>query len=125
MQTATLKVKALCRQAGLNQSLDDLLRRLNPMLRGWCGYFRPGVSSRIFSWLSHDTWQRVWRWLRRKHRQDTIAELRRLYRHGGWWPADQKTEMFNPEKVSTTRYRYRSKVIPSPWPSPDEEPHPA
>ncbi len=125
VQAATRKVKTLCRQVGLNQPLDDLLRRLNPMLRGWCGYFRSGVSSRVFSWLSHYTWHRVWRWLRRKHRHATIAELRRLYCRGGWWPTAQGREMFNPEKLSTTRYRYRGKVIPSPWPSTDEEPHAA
>ena len=30
------KVKTLCRQVGTNQTLDDLLRRLNPALQGWC-----------------------------------------------------------------------------------------
>ena len=38
------------------------------MLRGWCAYFQPGVSSVTFSYLSHYAWQTVWRWLRRKHR---------------------------------------------------------
>jgi RNA-directed DNA polymerase len=122
VQAVKRKVKTLCRQVGVNQSLDDLLRRLNPTLRGWCGYFRPGVSSAVFSYLSHYAWQRVWGWLRRKHRRSTIAELRRHYCGGRWWPASQGIEMFHPEKVGTTRYRYRGSVIPSPWPSTDEEP---
>ncbi len=42
----------------MNQPLDDLLRRLNPALRGWCAYFRPGVSSATFAYLSHYLWQR-------------------------------------------------------------------
>lgn len=122
LQSAKRKIKTLCRQVNVNQSLDDLLRRLNPMLRGWCGYFKPGVSSVTFSYLSHYAWQTVWRWLRRKHRRSTIADLRRLYCRGGWWPTGQSGEMFDPEKVGTTRYRYRGSVIPSPWPSTDEEP---
>jgi RNA-directed DNA polymerase len=122
VQAVKRKVKTLCRQVGVSQSLDDLLRRLNPMLRGWCGYFRPGVSSAVFAYLSHYAWQTVWRWLRRKHRRATIGELRRRYCRGGWWPASQATEMFHPEKVGTTRYRYRGSVIPSPWPSTHEEP---
>lgn len=125
LQAAKRKIKTLCRQVGVNQPLDDLLRRLNPMLRGWCGYFRPGVSSKTFSYLSHYTWQTVWRWLRRKHRKTTITQLRRQYCRGRWWPTTQHQEMFDPEKVGTTRYRYRGSVIPSPWPSPDEEPHAA
>jgi RNA-directed DNA polymerase len=121
VQAAKRKVKTLCRQVGPNQSLDDLLRRLNPMLRGWCGYFKPGVSSAVFSYLSHYAWQTVWRWLRRKHRRASIAELRHRYCSGGWWPASQHREMFHPEKVSTTRYRYRGSVIPSPWPTTDKD----
>jgi RNA-directed DNA polymerase len=121
VQAAKRKIKTLCRQVAVNQSLDDLLRRLNPMLRGWCGYFRPGVSSVVFAYLSHYAWRTVWRWLRRKHRRSTIAELRGQYCRGGWWPASQHREMFHPEKVGTTRYRYRGSVIPSPWPSTDED----
>ncbi|WP_343074421.1 group II intron maturase-specific domain-containing protein [Phytoactinopolyspora limicola] len=31
-----------------HRTLPDLLCRLNPTLRGWCPYFRHGVSSRTF-----------------------------------------------------------------------------
>ena len=42
-------------RSNTNQPLDVLLRQLNPMLRGWCAYFRPGVSSATFAYLSHYT----------------------------------------------------------------------
>src|SRR5664280_302706 len=58
----------------------------------------------------------VWRWLRRKHRRSTWKELRRDYCRGGWWPSGQDLELFDPEKVGTTRYRYRGSIIPTPWP---------
>jgi hypothetical protein len=35
-------VKKLCRQAEVSQPLDELIRRLNQAVRGWCAYFRPG-----------------------------------------------------------------------------------
>ena len=41
-----------------HRTLADLLRRLNPALRGWCNYFRHGVSSATFSYLDHYTWSR-------------------------------------------------------------------
>ncbi|PWK89554.1 RNA-directed DNA polymerase [Lentzea atacamensis] len=44
------KVKTACLQ-NVNDSLADLLRRLNPMLRGWTAYFRPGVSNATFEYL--------------------------------------------------------------------------
>ena len=40
------KIKTLCRQVGVNQPFDDLLRRLAPAMRGWCGYLWHGVSVR-------------------------------------------------------------------------------
>ncbi|MEU6019478.1 group II intron maturase-specific domain-containing protein [Streptomyces sp. NPDC047515] len=109
------KVKMLCREVEVNQPLDDLLRRLNMALRGWCAYFRPGVSSATFAYLSHYTWQTVWRWMRRKHRRSTWKELRNRYCGGGWWPASENRELFDPEKVGTTRYRCRGSAIPAPW----------
>jgi RNA-directed DNA polymerase len=113
----TGKVKALCRRMDTSQPLDALLIRLNWMLWGWCAYFRPGVSSATFKYLSSYTWARVIRWLRRKHRRITVKELRRRFCGGGWWPGTEERSLFNPAKVSTTRYRYRGTVIPTPWPS--------
>jgi RNA-directed DNA polymerase len=101
----------------VNLSLDALLHQLNPVLRGWTTYFRPGVSSRAFNYLRAYTWRRVMSWLRRKHRRITWKQLRRHYCPDGWWPAIGTTRMFNPGAVRTTRYRYRGATIPSPWPS--------
>ena len=125
VRAAAGKVKMLCRQVGVNQPLDVLLRRLNASLRGWCGHFRPGVSSAVFAYLSYYTWRTVWRWLRRKHRRSTRKQLRAQYCGGRWWPAGRELEMFDPAKVGTTRYRYRGSVIPSPWPHAIEETHAA
>jgi RNA-directed DNA polymerase len=107
------KVKAIT-QTDHQQTLDQLIHRLNPVLRGWCAYFRSGVSSRTFNYLRAYTWQRVVRWLRRKHPKTNWRWLRRRYLPG-WWPTDAKTVLFNPGSVSTTRYRYRGNRIPTPW----------
>ncbi len=116
----TRKVKTLCRQVATSQPLGVLLRRVNSTLRGWCAYFRAGVSSATFAYLSHYTWRTIWRWMRRKHRRSTWKDLRRRYCGGRWWPSDQDLVLFDPQKVRTTRYRYRGSVIPSPWPLTDE-----
>jgi RNA-directed DNA polymerase len=116
LKAVMAKVKTLCRQVEVNQPLDELIRRLNQAVRGGCAYFRPGVSSATFAYLSHYLWQTVWRWLRRKHRRTTWKELRRQYCGGGWWPRGQR-ELFDPETLGTTRYRYRGSIIPSPWPA--------
>jgi RNA-directed DNA polymerase len=117
VRAVTGKVKTLCRRMDTSQPLDALLRQLNPALKGWCVYFRPGVSSAVFHYLSYYTWLRVGRWLRPKHPKSGWKDLRRRYCDDGWWPASEERSLFNPAKVSTTRYRYRGAVIPTPWPA--------
>jgi RNA-directed DNA polymerase len=111
------KVRACCRTTGTGLPLDALLLRVNPVLRGWCAYFRHGVSSATFHYLRSYVWGRVIGWLRRKHRRATWKELRRRYCGGRWWPASDERALFNPSSVSTTWYRYRGAVIPAPWPA--------
>ena len=110
------KVKMWCRQVDTNQPLDVLLARINPLLKGWTAFFRPGVSSKTFQYLSAYVWRRVAGWIRRKHPGISRKEFRRRYGGGGWWPRGQELALFNAGLVTTTRYRYRGSVIPSPWP---------
>jgi hypothetical protein len=88
------KIKEITR-SGTNQSLDQLLHRLNPVLRGWCAYFRSGQSSRTFQYLRHYTWWRVVRWLRRKHSKRNWAWLKRHHLPGRM-PTGQETMLYNP-----------------------------
>jgi RNA-directed DNA polymerase len=114
------KVRELtCR--GTNPSLEALLHRLNPVLRGWTSYFRHGVSKATFNYLRAFVWHRVVGWLRRKYRRATWKELRRRHLGNGWWPEENGVKLFNPASVPVSYYRYRGKNIPAPWPIRTEE----
>ena len=108
------KVKAITRQT-TSQTLEHLLRQLNPVLRGWTAYFRHGVSAATYAYLRHYTWRRVIAWLRHKHPRGNWKQLRRQYLDTGWWPYQGDTVLFNPAAVRVTRYRYRGARIPTPW----------
>lgn len=116
VKAVTAKVKAICRR-NINQPLQTLIRQLNPALRGWCAYFRPGVSAATFADLARYTRDRIIRWARRKHRRITWKAIRRRYCNGGWWPVTTEIALFNPTAMCTTRYRYRGTAIPAPWPA--------
>jgi RNA-directed DNA polymerase len=118
LRAVMARVKTICRQVDTNHPLDILLLQINPVLRGWTAFFRPGVSSVTFQYLDAYVWRRVIGWIRRKHRRISRKELRRRYCDGGWWPRGQERELFHTGLVRTTRYRYRGSVIPSPWPLP-------
>ena len=116
-RAALASVKAKVRGATrgtTNQSLSELLNRLNPVLRGWTNYHRHGAASKTFSYLSAFTWRRVWIWLRHKHPKATVKDLRRRYLPG-WWPTQDEARLFKPDTVAIVRYRYRGAAIPSPW----------
>jgi RNA-directed DNA polymerase len=116
VMAVTGKVRALTR-LNRNQPLEVLLHNLNTVLRGWCSYFQPGVSSATFHYLRAFTWRRVIGWLRRKHPRMSWKTLRRRYCQGGWWPTHGEVALFNPARIRTTRYRYRGVAIPTPWAS--------
>jgi len=112
------KIKAITRQ-GTNNPLSTLLRQINAALRGWTVYFRHGVSKQTFGYLGHYTWQRVIRWLRRKHRRASWRSIRGRYllaiTANTLVPHDDGVTLFNPASVAVTRYHYRGTKIATPW----------
>jgi len=107
------KVRSLTRRAQ-HKTLADLLRRLNPVLRGWCTYFQHGVSARTFGYVDHFTWGRIVGWLRKRHLRLNWGTLHRRYLPN-WEIRDGTVEMYRPQRVAITRYRYRGTRIPTPW----------
>jgi RNA-directed DNA polymerase len=109
------RVRTLTRR-GSHRRLADLLRRLNPVLRGWCNYFRHGVSQRTFSYVDYFAFWRVFGWLRKRHLGLNKHTLVR--RHlPSWKISDDGIELFRPEAVAIVRYRFRGTKIPTPWSS--------
>jgi RNA-directed DNA polymerase len=109
------KVRWLTRRAR-HRTLADLLRRLNPVLRGWCNYFRHGVSKRTFGYVDHFAFWRVVGWLRKRHLGLNIHTLVR--RHlPGWEIRDGGIDLFRPNRFAVARYRHRGTKIPTPWAS--------
>lgn len=107
------KVRTLTRRAR-HRTLADLLAAINPVLRGWCNYFRHGVSKRTFCYLDHFTWWRIVSWLRKRHLGLNWQTIHRRYLPG-WEIRDGRTELFRPRAETVNRYRYRGAQIPTPW----------
>ena len=109
------KVRSLTRREK-HRTLADLLRRLDPVLRGWCTYFRHGVSKRTFDYLDHYAFWRIVGWLRKRHLKLDWGTLHRRFLPG-WEVRDGGIELFRPRAVAVTRYRFRGTKIPTPWAS--------
>lgn len=59
------KIKAVTREQF--HTAESLIRKLNPILRGWGNYYRHVVSKTIFTLIDSYTFDRVFRWLSHKH----------------------------------------------------------
>ena len=113
------KVRSLTRRRR-HRTYAEMLRALSRVLRGWCNYFRHGVSSRTFSYLDHYTFWRVVGWLRKRHAGLNWGTLRGRYLPN-WELRDGRTEMFRPRTVAIERYRYRGTRILTPWTLPPQQ----
>jgi RNA-directed DNA polymerase len=113
--SVTTKVRSLTARHK-HRRLADLLPSVNAVLRGWCNYFRHGVSARTFGYLDYFTWWRIFGWLRKRHPGLNKGMLvRRHLPH--WEIRDGGIEMFRPRAIAIERYRYRGTRIPTPWTS--------
>ncbi len=107
------KVRTLTRRAR-HRTLADLLHKLNPVLRGWCTYFRHGVSARTFDYVGHFAFWRIVGWLRKRHPGLNMHTLVRRFLPG-WEIRDGGITLFRPAEVAIMRYRFRGTRIPNPW----------
>ena len=71
-------IRGLIKARG-SDSLRELVRLLNPRIRGWANYFRGLVSSRVFSYVDNAIYDSMVRWMRRRHPRKGLAWLRRRY----------------------------------------------
>jgi RNA-directed DNA polymerase len=46
---------------------QTVIKRLNPIIRGWAAYYRTQVSSEVFNTLDHYLWQLAYKWARFSH----------------------------------------------------------
>jgi RNA-directed DNA polymerase len=57
----------------------NLIRLLNPIIRGWVQYHRHVVSKAIFNTIDHNIFKVLWQWARRRHPHKNAQWIRRKY----------------------------------------------
>jgi group II intron reverse transcriptase/maturase len=103
------RIKDMFRRSSLLSSLEARLGMLNPVLRGWCNFYRHAWGAkRVFARLDHYVWWTILRWLRKKHPHTPMNVLARRYGwtkpgRGGLRWKDGETRTFECER---TRVQY-------------------
>lgn len=74
------RVKRFFRRHNVGKSLGDQLRALNPVLRGWCNFYRHAWGAKkVLHGLDNYVWWTIYRWLRKKHRGASARSLKARY----------------------------------------------
>jgi RNA-directed DNA polymerase len=60
---------------------EDLIRLLNPMLRGWAQYHSPVVAKQAYNHMEYLVFRRLWWWSKRRHPQKNARWVGQKYFH--------------------------------------------
>lgn len=71
------RVREVVRSFPGSASVGEVIRKLNPILNGWCTYFRVGNSNRIFHQIDWVVQSELQLWLRRKHQSSWRSARKR------------------------------------------------
>lgn len=76
----------------------EMIRRVNPLIKGWATYYRGAASSETFNSLDHWMYKRQYRWSKRRHPKKSPTWVKEAYfgrlnsaRQDRWVFGDKKT----------------------------------
>jgi group II intron reverse transcriptase/maturase len=120
LQLLRHRIKRMTDRSTTGQSLEALLKTLNPLIVGWRNYYRYATGAwKDFMRLDRWLWQRIRLWLKKKHRGITDWEIRQRFARRetatrGTWGENQ-TLLRRFGQGGTARYRCRGTQISNGW----------
>lgn len=57
----------------------NLIKQLNPVIRGWAYFHRAATAKQAFKYLDHRVWKMLWRWCCRRHPQKSRRWIANKY----------------------------------------------
>lgn len=58
---------------------ENLIRQLNPIIRGWTNYHKSVCAKRVFLSLDSEIFKALWRWVNRRHSRKSATWIRKKY----------------------------------------------
>ena len=64
----------------------QVIKELNPVIRGWANYYRHCAAKDVFQKVRHAQWQMLWIWAKRRHPNKSSKWVKaRYFRSDGYW----------------------------------------
>lgn len=88
----------------------QVIKTLNPLIRGWTNYYRHCAAKDVFQKVRHAQWHMLWNWAKRRHPKKSSTWVKARYFHdaGSWTFREGKSELVKPDTTPITRF---TKVI--------------
>lgn len=94
VSTLLAKVKAVVTKHRTSKQAD-MIRALNPLIKGWATYHRHACSSATFQDVDNQIWRYLWHWAKRRHPKKGMRWVKDKYftarRNRNWVFADTTT----------------------------------
>ena len=77
---------------------EDLIHKLNPIIRGWVNYHKYNVSTKHSEQLDFDTWRALWKWCKRRHKRKGHKWIAKKYFNAigtRYWTFSVKSEKYD------------------------------
>ena len=58
---------------------DELISKLNPIIRGWANYYCYSSAKETFNYIDYRIWKMLWQWCLRRHKDKGKRWIRRRY----------------------------------------------
>ena len=74
------RIKHRTDRHAISRSLQEIIDDLNPILMGWGRYFQHCYGAKsVFTRIDHYVWDRIWRWLKKKHPKTSRRPIYQKY----------------------------------------------
>ena len=87
-------------------NVDNLIKMLNPVIRGWTNYHRHVAASKTFNYIDSHIWQALWKWAKRKHHNKSASWIKKKYfltkGSRNWIFGTKTSELFSAYKTRIT-----------------------
>jgi RNA-directed DNA polymerase len=79
VKTFLAKIQEVIREQGGQATAGELIRTLNAKIKGWTMYHRHACSKSTFERIDNRIFHMLWRWCRRRHRQQSRKWIKERY----------------------------------------------
>jgi len=97
----------------------NLIKMLNPIIRGWANYHRSVVAKETFNSVDNEIWRSLWQWAKRRHPKKSPVWIKEKYfkttGHRSWIFASEDSEKLYPNGKPLVISLFRASDTPIKW----------